>query len=82
MSQKPLSEMTRDELEEEVQILRAMVSRLGGVVITTDIIRADRDRDDTVLHSRGLEKLSRFKGRMHNAEKLSREQANHRDQDD
>jgi len=81
MSQNPLSEMTRDELEEEVQILRAVVSRLGGVVTTTDIIRADRDRDDTVLHSRGLEKLSRFKGRLHKSERLSRQQANHRDQD-
>ena len=68
---KPLSEMTRDELEEEVQILRAVISRLDGLVTTTDIIRADRDRDDTVLHSRGLEKPSRFKGRCTNRKDCS-----------
>jgi hypothetical protein len=57
MNDRSTSDMIREELEMEVQLLRAALKRHGGEVTTTDILRVDRDRDD---HSAGEPRDDRF----------------------
>ena len=76
MTDRPLSEMSREELQEEARLLRAALERLGSEITSADILRADQDRDAPVL-----DKLTRFKGRLPADERLSRDEANQRDGD-
>lgn len=47
MTHRSISEMTHEDLAAELRILRAALERLGETVTTTDILCAERYRDDT-----------------------------------
>ena len=45
MNDRPAYKMTRQELEDEVRLLRAALARVGGRITTSDILRDDRDKE-------------------------------------
>ena len=64
MTDRSTSDMTREELEMEVQLLRAALKRHGGEVTTTDILRVERDRNNRLAIEPRVDELATYKGRL------------------